>query len=199
MISKFLKWSLNSLDSMFWRFQNTDWQIAFIKQLFKEFNVCSWKSSIKRLLSSLLKSLYNNDRATEENVLLRKQKLFVRSEILLKTQWFWIALRNYLRRSIISTINKFFSSRFISQVTVILLRNHPHLIVLVLHLFNLIWKLMCCFHLLLAVSYFFQYRWFQREICQFQMFQNPFPFFHILVRTEDGHLHLFHCGQHSIY
>ena len=73
MISKVLKWSLNSLDSMFWSFQKIDWQTAFIKLLSKEFNGCSWKSSIKRSLSSLLKSLNNNGRAIEENVkLLRK-------------------------------------------------------------------------------------------------------------------------------
>ena len=35
---------------------------------------------------------------------------------------------------------------------------------------------MCYFHFLLAVCHFFQYRWFQWEICQFQMSQNPFPF-----------------------
>ena len=67
MISKVLKWSLNSLDPMFWSFQKIDWQTAFIKLLSKEFNGCSWKLSIK-ILSSLLKSLYNNSRTIEENV-----------------------------------------------------------------------------------------------------------------------------------
>ena len=67
MISKVLKWSLNSLDPMFWSFQKIDWQTAVIKLLSKEFNGCSWKLSIK-ILSSLLKSLYNNSRTIEENV-----------------------------------------------------------------------------------------------------------------------------------
>ena len=67
MISKVLKWSPNSLDPMFWSFQKIDWQTAFIKLLSKEFNGCSWKLSIK-ILSSLLKSLYNNSRTIEENV-----------------------------------------------------------------------------------------------------------------------------------
>ena len=68
MISKVLKWSPNSLDPMFWSFQKIDWQTAFIKLLSKEFNGCSWKLSIKILLSSLLKSLHNNSRTIEENV-----------------------------------------------------------------------------------------------------------------------------------
>ena len=67
MISKVLKWSLNSLDPMFWSFQKIDWQTAVIKLLSKEFNGCSWKLYIK-ILSSLLKSLYNNSRTIEENV-----------------------------------------------------------------------------------------------------------------------------------
>ena len=67
MISKVLKWSLNSLDPMFWSFQKIDWQTAVIKLLSKEFNGCSWKLSIK-ILSSLLKPLYNNSRTIEENV-----------------------------------------------------------------------------------------------------------------------------------
>ena len=67
MISKVLKWSPNSLDPMFWSFQKIDWQTAVIKLLSKEFNGCSWKLSIK-ILSSLLKSLYNNSRTIEENV-----------------------------------------------------------------------------------------------------------------------------------